>query len=205
MNCASHRAFAFAMGLVVMAIAGIGITPPAAAQSGTGWIVLLDDKTMGDWDKVGDTNWRMEDGAVVADKRTSKGPAHLVSKKSYKDFQLHIEFWSSDDANSGIFLRCQDPKQIADKNCYEVNIFDQRKDPSYGTGSITNFVEVNPMPKAGGKWNTYDITVKGRDITVMFNGQKTAELRNGLFKEGPFTLQHGQGTIKFRKVAIKPM
>ncbi len=196
-------------GTTIKATAAILITglslATAHAQSGSGWTVLLDDKTMGEWDKVGETNWRMEDGAVVADKKTSKDAAHLVSKAKYKDFQLHVEFWASDDANSGIFLRCQDPQKIADRTCYEVNIFDQRKDPTYGTGGIVNFTEVNPMPKAGGKWNTFEITAKGRQITALMNGQKTAELHNGLFAEGPITLQHGAGVIKFRKVAIKPL
>jgi hypothetical protein len=179
---------------------------PAQAQTGEGWTVLFDGKTLGDWDQVGETNWRVEEGAIVADKRTSKEAAHLVSKKPYKDFQVYVEFWSSDDANSGIFLRCQDPKSITDRNCYEANIFDQRKDPSYGTGGIVNFAEViGTMQKAGGKWNVMEITVKGRLITVTLNGQKTSELHNGLFSEGPITLQHGGGTIKFRKVAIKPL
>ena len=97
-----------------------------------------------------------------------------------------------------------DPR-IGAKTCYEVNIFDQRKDPTYGTGSIVYFTEVNPMPKAGGKWNTFEITAKGRHITVMLNGQKTADLHNGMFEEGPFTLQYGSGVIKFRKVAVKPL
>ena len=61
------------------------------------------------------------------------------------------------------------------------------------------------MPKAGGKWNTYEITAKGRQITVVLNGQKTVELHNGLFVEGPFGLQYGAGMIEFRKVAIKPL
>ena len=160
---------------------------------------------MGDWNQVGESNWRLEDGAVVADKKTSKDAAHLVSKNSYKDFQVYVEFWASDDANSGIFLRCQDPTKITDRSCYEANIFDTRPDPTYGTGGIVHFAEVNPMPKAGGKWNTYEITAKGRQITVMLNGQKTVELNNGLFVEGPITLQHGAGVMKFRKVAIKPL
>ena len=96
-------------------------------------------------------------------------------------------------------------RSSADRSCYEVNIFDQRQDPTYGTGGIVHFVEVHPMPKAGGKWNTYEITTKGRQITVLLNGEKTAELHNGLFAEGPFTLQHGEGVIKFRKVAVKPL
>jgi len=189
-------------------LAGSAILAPpqgATAQTGPGWIELFDGKSLGDaWDQVGETNWRVEDGAIVADKRTSKEAAHLVSKKPYKDFDIYVEFWSSDDANSGIFLRCQNPKQITDRSCYEANIFDQRPDPSYGTGAIVRFAEVNPMPKAGGKWNTYEISVKGREIIVKLNGKETSRLRNEMFAEGPITLQHGAGVIKFRKVAIKP-
>jgi hypothetical protein len=199
------RILALSLGLVALSFAALRLAPEASGQTGEGWIVLLDGKNMGDWNQVGETNWRLEDGAVVADKRTSKDPAHLVSKASYKDFQIYAEFWASDNANSGIFLRCQDPTKITDRSCYEVNIFDQRKDPTYGTGGIVHFVEVNPMPKAGGKWNTYEITAKGRQITVVLNGKQTATLHNGLFVEGPFTLQHGDGVIKWRKVAVKPL
>ena len=193
------------MGLFAFAIATVHLPSTALSQTGDGWTQLFDGKNLGDWNTVGETNWRVEDGAIVADKRTSKAAAHLVSKTKYKDFMIYAEFWSSDDANSGIFLRCQDPTTITDRNCYEANIFDQRKDPTYGTGGIVHFAEVNPMPKAGGKWNTYEITVKGRQVTLVLNGQKTAELHNGLFEEGYLTLQHGSGVIKFRKVAIKPL
>jgi hypothetical protein len=201
----SRRPFALAIGLII-AVAAIHAAPQAAGQTGPGWVSLFDGKTIGDeWQRVGETNWRVEDGAIVADKRTSKDPAYLVTRTKYKDFQVHVEFWASDDANSGIFLRCQDPASIADRSCYEANIFDQRKDPTYGTGGIVYFVEVNPMPKAGGKWNTYEITARGRQITVVLNGTKTAELHNGLFAEGALALQHGEGVIKFRKVAVKPL
>ncbi len=194
------------MGLIILALAAIQLPSQAWSQSGDGWTQLFDGKELGDWNLVGETNWRVEDGAIVADKRTSKDTAHLVSKNKYKDFMVYVEFWSSDDANSGVFLRCQDPATITDRNCYEANIFDQRKDPTYGTGGIVNFAEViPPMPKAGGKWNTYEITVKGREITLVLNGQKTSELHNGLFAEGYLTLQHGSGVMKFRKVAIKPL
>jgi hypothetical protein len=204
MHRASTRVFAIAAG--VLALAAVQSAPPASGQAGPGWTSLFDGKAIGaEWDRVGDTNWRVEDGAIVADKRTSQTPAHLVTKAKYKDFQIYVEFWASDNANSGIFIRCQDPTKITDRSCYEVNIFDQRKDPTYGTGGIVHFSEVNPMPKAGGKWNTYEITAKGRQVTVVLNGQKTVELHNGLFVEGPFTLQHGEGVIKFRKVAIKPL
>jgi hypothetical protein len=183
-------------------------SPTALAQSGDGWKVLLDGKSMDGWKKVGgESNWRVEDGAIVADKLGSKDSAWLVSQDKYKDFQLVIEFWASDDANSGIYMRCADPEKLTDRTCYEAQIFDQRADATYGTGAIVHHVEINPaqMVKAGGKWNTYEITAKGRDITVKLNGTETAKLRNGMFSEGPIGLQHGAGTMKFRKVAIKPL
>ena len=204
MRCIWNGTFVLGLGLTV-AVVVAGLAPPSAGQAGPGWTVLVDDKTMGEWNKVGETNWRMEEGALVADKRTSQDPAYLVSKEKYKDFQIYAEFWASDDVNSGIFLRCQDPAKIGDTSCYEVNIFDQRKDPTYGTGAIVKFAEVSPMPKAGGKWNTYEITAKGRLITVLLNGQKTVELHNGFFTDGPIALQHGSGLLKWRKVAIKPL
>lgn len=205
MQSASARAFALAVGSILAILAYVHVAPQAAAQTGEGWITLLDENNMGEWNQVGATNWRMEEGAVVADSRTSESPAHLVSTDSYKDFELYIEFWASDDANSGIFLRCSDRAKITDRTCYEANIFDQRSDPSYGTGAIVWHVEVDPMPKAGGKWNTFEITAQGRDITVVLNGEETAKLRNGMFTEGPITLQHGAGVIKFRKVAVRPL
>ncbi len=127
------------------------------------------------------------------------------ARRYYKDFAIHAEFWASNDANSGIFVRCIDANKITTSTCYEVDVFDQRKDPSYGTGAVVDFAEVEPKPKAGGKWNTFEITAKGRQITVMLNGQKTVEFRNNLFKLGPITLQYGSGVIEFRKVAIKPL
>jgi Domain of Unknown Function (DUF1080) len=61
------------------------------------------------------------------------------------------------------------------------------------------------MPKAGGKWSTMEITAKGRDLSIMFDGKQTASVRSGLHAEGPFALQFGEGVVKFRKVAIKPL
>jgi hypothetical protein len=185
---------------------GLGLTVAAtkASSQQSGWITLFDGKNLDNWNQVGDSNWHLVDGAVVADKK-GKDAGYLVSKKSYKNFIVRVEFWPSDDANSGIYFRCLNPTKITDRTCYEANIFDQRPDPSYGTGAITRYVEIKTMPKAGGKWNTYEITVKGRDITVMLNGKETARLRNGMFDQGPIVLQHGAGTIKFRKVEIKPL
>ena len=117
-----------------------------------------------------------------------------------------VEFWSSDDANSGVFLRCQDPNKITDENCYEANIFDQRPDPTYGTGAIVKVAKApDPMPKAGGKWNTYEISAKGSRLTLVLNGTKTVDVDDPKLASGPIALQWGRGTIKFRKVEIRPL
>ena len=190
----------------VVAGCGISAVMPEATSEEAGWTTLFDGKDLDGWDQVGGSNWHVADGAIVADTMADKKePGYLVTKKSYKNFAVLVEFMPSDDANSGIYFRCLDPKKITDRTCYEANIFDQRADPSYGTGAITRYVEVNPMPKAGGKLNTYEVTANGRDITVVLNGQTTAKLRNGMFDEGPIALQHGAGAIKFRKVQVKPL
>lgn len=205
MNFPMPKAAAISFGLALAGALVVQTAPASLAQSGEGWTVLLDGETMGDWQLAGETNWHAEQGAIVADNRTSENPAYLVSPESYDNFELYVEFWASDDANSGIFFRCLDGASINDMSCYEANIFDTRADPSYGTGAIVRHAEVDPMPKAGGQWNTFEITADGRDVVVVLNGEETARLRSGLFTEGPFALQHGQGTIKFRKVAIRPL
>lgn len=174
--------------------------------AGGGWITLFDGSTLDHWTQVGDANWRIVDGAVVAD----KGGGFLVSKRTYADFQIRAEFWADSDVNSGIYMRCSDVKKINSNTCYEANIYDKRPDPLYGTGAITDLAKVVPMPKAGGRWNTYDIVVKGSHLVVTFNGVKTVDIHDTKFASGPIGLQYAQGvkdkgTIKFRKVEIRPL
>jgi len=134
-----------------------------------------------------------------------------VTKDSYGDFQLRVEFWADEDANSGIFIRAQDPAKIGAASSYEVNIYDKRPAPSYGTGAIVDFAKVDPMPKAGGKWNVYEVTAKGPALTVVLNGQKTVDIQDNKFARGPFALQYApgvvkdKGVIKFRKIEIKTL
>jgi len=177
-----------------------------AASGEDGWVTLLDAGKKGDWNEVGKANWEMKDGVLTADKLDGKDLAYLVTKNAYKDFQIRAEFWVTADANSGVFIRCEKPDAIDGKNCYEVNIWDTRPDPSYGTGAIVNVAKVDPMPKAAGKWNTYEITAQGPHLVVVLNGQKTADVQDSThLNAGPFALQYGSGTVKFRKVQVKPM
>jgi hypothetical protein len=191
-----------AAGLVV----GAAALYASAVSAEDGWITLLDSSNKGDWTEVGKANWAMKDGALSADKLDGKDPSYMVSKEAYKDFQIRAEFWVDEDANSGIFIRCDQREKIDAKICYEVNIFDKRPDPSYGTGAIVNVAKVDPMPKAAGKWNIYEITAKGPHLTIVLNGQKTAEVDDSTHVgAGPFALQYGSGVVKFRKVQIKPL
>ncbi|MDH3289238.1 MAG: DUF1080 domain-containing protein [Betaproteobacteria bacterium] len=171
-----------------------------------GGVTLIDgDKGLENWNRVGEANWSAGDGVIMADKRTGKNPGYLVSKKTYTDFQLKIEFWASHDSNSGIFMRCADPERITDRSCYEANIFDTFRDQKYATGSIVRHAPVVVPIKAGGKWNTYEITARGPNLVVVLNGTKTTELNHSQFASGPFALQYGQGIVKFRKVQIKEL
>jgi hypothetical protein len=192
-----HR---IAVCLVALAVGG------CAHQAGGGkWITLLDGTRLDGWNVVGDANWHVLDGVVQADRKLGKDNAFLVTRDSYRDFELRVEFWASDDANSGVYMRCADPKAITDKSCYEANIFDQRSDPTYGTGAIVHIAAVSPMPKAGGKWNTFLITAKGPELTVTLNGAVTARAQDSKLASGPIALQYAAGTIKFRRVEIRPL
>jgi hypothetical protein len=176
------------------------------ARGDDGWITLLDATSKGEWSEVGKANWMFKGGELIVDKLDGKDLAYLVSKNSYKDFQIRAEFWVDDEANSGIFLRCDRPDKIDAKICYEVNIFDKRPDPTYGTGAIVDTAKVDPMPKAGGKWNTYEITARGPHLTIVLNGQTTADVQDSKhLNAGPIALQYGSGVVKFRKVQIKPL
>jgi hypothetical protein len=194
--------------LAVVGLFAVGLTAVGCAHmprwAGGGWITLLDGAAgLENWDRVGGANWRAADGVVQADGGTAGG--FLVSKSAYKDFEIVVEFWASDDANSGVYMRCADPKALTDRTCYEANIFDQRPDPSYGTGAVVHIAKVSPMPKAGGRWNTYEITVKGSRLTLTLNGVRTVEVEDTKLASGPIGLQWGKGVIKFRKVRIRPL
>ena len=193
------RLLSYAIGLLALALAAC-----SSMSSGPDWVVLFDGSSLDNWNAIGNANWRLADGSVVADSG-DKRQGFLVSKNSYTDFQVKAEFWVDDDANSGVFIRNASPKEIGAKTGYEVNIFDKRPDPSYGTGAIVYVAKASTVLKAGGKWNTYEITAKGPHLTVVLNGVKTAEIDDSQHPSGPIALQYGAGVVKFRKVEIKPL
>jgi hypothetical protein len=176
--------------LVLSVVAGI-----SGQQQGAGFDLKA-------WNVVGDANWTVMNDEVQAD----KGSGMLVTPTAYGDFQMSVDIWVNDDANSGVFIRCSDPNKITATNAYEVNIFDKRPDPAYRTGAIVDVAKPLVMLNAGGKWNTLEITAKGPKMTVVLNGVTTVrDAEDTKFARGPIALQYGAGVVKFRNVRIRAL
>jgi len=162
-------------------------------------MVLFDGSDLDNFNALGDANWTVSGDVVEA----TSGGGHLVTKNSYADFVLTAEFWVDDPANSGIFIRCQDPEMISPSTCYEVNIYDQRADQTYRTGGIVDFAAPAAQINTGGQWNTYEIRAEGDHIVVTLNGTVTVDFEDDTYSDGPLTLQYGSGTVRFRNVQIQ--
>jgi len=169
-----------------------------------GWVTLVDGPHMSNfdgWTPVGKGNWTLVDGTLQG-KGGEMG--FLVSKDSYTDFELRAEFWADEECNSGLFLRCQDRSNVGATNAYEVNVYDKRSDPTYGTGAIVGVAKVaQPMPKAANRWNVFEVIARGDQLVVVLNGQQTVDVRDNKFKSGPLALQSAGGTVRFKSVKIK--
>ena len=187
--------------------AGLAALAGCASMSADGgWTTLVDGAKMSNydgWTPLGAGGWSFVDGTLQG----KDGKAgFLVSKDSYTDFEIRAEFWADEEANSGIFLRCQDRNKVGADNAYEVNIFDKRPDQSYATGAVVDVAKVaQPAPKAANRWNTFEITARGDRMVVLLNGQQTADARDSKHRSGPIALQSAAGTIRFRKVQIRTL
>ena len=165
--------------------------------SGGGWTTLHDGKSFDAWNRVGDANWRLEDGVAVAD----RGRGFLVTKQQYQDFEMHVEFWADADANSGIYIRVMNQKVVNTKAAYEVQIWD--KSPAMATASVMPPAKASDKFKAANKWSTFEITAKGPRIINKMDGEVAVDVNDTTFTSGPIALQYNSGTIKFRKVMVR--
>ncbi|HTU11771.1 MAG TPA: DUF1080 domain-containing protein [Allosphingosinicella sp.] len=193
----SRRAFIAGCAATLLAAPALARRPAARR--------LFNGRSLDGWMPVGDANWRVERGLLIADRGT--GMSFLVSRDGFRNFELRAEFWVSADANSGLFLRCRDRAAITPDNSYEVNIFDARPDPTYGTGAIVNVAPVAPpMPRAGGRWNAMTVRAQGDRFDVVLNGRTTVDgARDARHAEGPIALQYGSGMVRFRRVDLRPL
>ncbi len=173
----------------------------AAAQNADGFVNLIDGVSLDGWNIIGTASWTIGNGLVVGNSPSG----FLVSNKKYKNFIIKAEFWAESNTNSGIFIRCQDPTKIAAATSYEVNIWDTRPGQEYSTGAIVDVAKVNPIHKAGGRWNTMEIVANGSQLKVTMNGAVTVDVQDSKFADGVIALQSAGGVVKFKKLQIKPI
>ena len=182
-----------------LAVAALAILQPGPALAQDGWTTLFNGSTLNGWNLVGNANWDLGGGAGQAD----SGSGFLVTPESYGDFELTLQYWVDEPANSGIFIRCADPQTVNDRNSYEVNIYDTRADQTYRTGGIVHIAAPSSVINSPGQWNTYEIVAQGPRLRVWLNGAEMVDVEDSQFADGPIALQYGAGVVKFRNVMIR--
>lgn len=167
-------------------------------------IDLLAGNNLNVWHATGDNQWVVENGVLKSARRGS----NLVTNEKFDDFKLHIEFRYPKGSNSGVYLRGR----------YEVQIIDSKgMEPSdILFGAVYGFLSPGEMAaKDAGEWQTMDIKLVGRMVTINANGitvihnQEIPGTTGGALDSneggpGPIMLQGDHGPIEFRKVLITP-
>ncbi|MGI9553272.1 MAG: 3-keto-disaccharide hydrolase [Aurantibacter sp.] len=156
-----------------------------------------------DWFSQGDAQWKFVDGELVGS--LESGTGFVMTKKSYKDFVLELEFKPDSTINSGIFIRCKE-NEISNIDCYEINIWDLHPDQKSRTGAVVT--RSTPMAKVEtlGKWNSYKIKNEKDHLQVWIDGILTADMEDQDLVEGPIALQAAEaGQIMFRNVRLTPI
>jgi hypothetical protein len=166
------------------------------------WVNLFAGQDLSQFNRVGGANWQIVDDVVES---TSGEAGFLVTRGSYGDVRVTLDFWTSPDANSGIFMRCQEPENMGAANCYEVNIFDQRPDQTYRTGGIVNFAAPMAQISAGDQWNTFDITMEGNRLMVTMNDTLMVDTTDDSFAAGVIGFQWSAGVVRFRNIRLRPL
>lgn len=171
----------------------------SASETAAGWTLLFDGRTLSGWTRLGEADWRVEDGTMTA----TTGTGFLVTPKPYENFELKVDFWASETVNSGVFVRCGEGNP-GPRTCYEVQIAGET------TGTLVNVQPLpSGMPNAIGKWNTYEIRAEGDHVSVKINGTTTADVRDQRLTSGPIALQEGGlaafGLVRFRNVKVRPL
>jgi Domain of Unknown Function (DUF1080) len=189
-----------------------GVKAPSLKRSGTPtWgkaIPLFNGKDLAGWrpEKTNTpTIWTVENGSLI---KPDNGP-DLINDSKFQDFKLHVEFNCGEKSNSGVYLRGR----------YEVQIeTDSIDEPlSHHMGSVYGFLAPMPeLPRKPGEWQNYDITLIGRMVTIIQNGQTIVDnkeipgITGGALDSheelpGPIYLQGGEkGRVAFRSVVITP-
>jgi hypothetical protein len=187
-----------------------GVKAPVLDKEALQWdkpIRLLSGKDLSGWhqSKAGRPDWAVKDGNLVS---PGNGP-ELISDRKFQDFKLHIEFNCGKDSNSGVYLRGRYEVQIETES--------QSEPPSHHTGGIYGFLAPTPeLPRRPDVWQSFDITLIGRKVKVIQNGQTVIDnqeipgLTGGALdshegEPGPIYLQGSEkGHVLFRNITITP-
>jgi len=168
-------------------------------------INLFNGKDLNGWKAMGENQWVVRNGVLTS----PKSGANLISNQKFNDFKLHVEFRYQKGSNSGVYLRGR----------HEVQIEDSPKDqhPSNVLFSgIYGFLTPSEINALGpDTWQTYDITLIGRMVTVVVNGktvinnQEIPGITGGALdsnegEPGPIYIQGDHGPIEFKKIVITP-
>ena len=163
------------------------------------WTTLFDGTTLNGWTPERAAKWHVADGAIVVD---AGEYGWLRSNQSYTDFELKVDFRTTADGNSGIFLRSAKEGNPHETG-YELQIFDTH--PKFPTGGIVNHVppSTKVMIKPN-QWMSYDIVVKGDHFLVRLDGKKVLDWHDSKSASGYVGLQYNKDKkIEFRNIKIK--
>ncbi|HZU09132.1 MAG TPA: DUF1080 domain-containing protein [Pseudacidobacterium sp.] len=189
----------------------VGVRAPALERTDTPkWgkpIQLFNGKDLTGWkmSAPGPPVWTVQNGNLVS---PGNGP-ELISDAKFQDFKLHLEFNCGKDSNSGVYLRGRYEVQIETES--------EAEPPSHHTGGVYGFLAPNPeQPRTPDVWQTFDITLIGRKVTVVLNGktvisnQEIPGITGGAIdsheaQPGPIYLQGSEkGHVAFRNILITP-
>lgn len=195
----NHRSV-IAMGLSFAALGMLGLSSQAAEQPSR-MVMLTDGTSLANFDLAGNANWHVAERTVASD----RGAGFLVTKQSYGDFRFRAEFWVDEDANSGIFIRCDNPQAPSAATCYEVNIFDANPNRGNATGAIVGIAKPTPVPVTALKWNTIEVEAKGTQLNVSVNGERTVSVQDSKHARGRIALQRNAGVVRWHKVEVQAL
>lgn len=168
-------------------------------------VKLFNGKNLNGWEMKPGNQWAVLDGILTS----AKPGVNLISEEKFNDFKLHAEFRYPEGSNSGMYLRGRYEVQIADNIGLEPS--------SIYFGGIYGLLTPNEnAAMKAGEWQTYDITLIGRRVTIVANGKTVISnqnieamtggaLDNNEAEAGPIMIQGDHGPIEFRKLEIIPL
>jgi hypothetical protein len=178
---------------------------PAHAPAWSAPITLLDQNDLNGWLAMGSPNqWVVHNGVLSS----PKSGVNLRTSRTFGDFKLHIEFRYPKESNSGVYLRGRHEVQIEDDYGAEPD--------SHRFSGVYGFISPSEIAaKPAGQWQTYDITLIGRMVTVVANGkmvicnQEIPGITGGAIdsnegEPGPLYLQGDHGPVEYRNIVITP-